>query len=269
MLSDPQYWDRLPNGYTALYYLASVEEARLKYLIVDGKVTPTTTVEDAKAFRRVAAFPIRERAEKTKEVVIPVVIVMNDPDKESELFAKLENVLSEFGGCIRDVDGEGVVAQWRRKSLLDEALEQIEATKSQLGKVTIEDVRLLEKAASELASLKGRDSALPKSVEGFKSVVVLVGTQTITRQDLKKWLKDNKVPNQLNDLARVQEEVYVWEQVRLVAEDVDKKGGLKRLREMAAKADNPAIKTLAKSGLERIYGFLLKEAGKNEELKAA
>lgn len=49
VLSDAQYYSKLPNGYNTLYYLASVDEETLKEQIDKGEVTPNFTIANAKA----------------------------------------------------------------------------------------------------------------------------------------------------------------------------------------------------------------------------
>ena len=172
------------------------------------------------------------------------------------------------------------MARCRRDSLVEEALAQIEATKDGLGRYTLEEMRLAESAADYFTSDegKGKEATLPGRYKGidFKPLIVEVGSinSSVTRKDLSSWVKEKKMPNQLNDRARVQDVIYVWEQARLVAESVDEKGGLKRLRQLAD-ADNPSIAETAQKVLERIYGFLPKGATKakkvtdDKELRAA
>ena len=259
VIQNPENWCHLPNGYNTLYHLTQIEEAKFAELIKTGKVTPRTTLAEAKAFKTVVPFKKKDDTQRD-EGEIPSILRLEDPSKQSELLEKLDELLGSYGATVADADGEGVVAKLRKQSLLEKALAEIEATKGQLQQCTVEQMRMLEKAAGELKSHKN----LPDEYPDYATISALMGEEDITRNSFKKWIKENKVPNQMGDLARIQDAVYVWEQVRLVAQDEDRKGALKRLRELAEKADNLDIKTLAKNALERIYGFLPKEAKRDK-----
>lgn len=276
-LADSAHWCYLPTGYNTLYQLALVEDSKLVGAIMNGEVNPGMTLAEAKALRTVVPITQKKGAASSD---IPVVISLEDPDRQRELISKLDELLREYDGKIKDADKNGVLARCRRDSLVEEALAQIEATKDGLGRYTLEEMRLAESAADYFTSDegKGKEATLPGRYKGidFKPLIVEVGSinSSVTRKDLSSWVKEKKMPNQLNDRARVQDVIYVWEQARLVAESVDEKGGLKRLRQLAD-ADNPSIAETAQKVLERIYGFLPKGATKakkvtdDKELRAA
>ena len=121
---------------------------------------------------------------------------------------------------------------------------------------------MLHGAAIELSKLKGRQTCLPEDYKDFGPLAKLLSTEDITKAEIKRYCKDNKLPNPLGDQARVQHEVYVWEQVRLIAVQEDKAGALKRLKAMANEADNTTIRDLAKRVLKDIAGFEPKAAMK-------
>ena len=50
-------------------------------------------------------------------------------------------------------------------------------------------------------------------------------------------------------------ELYIWEQVRLITEKKDVKGGIKRLRDMASRSTIPKIKSLAQKVLKEVTRF--------------
>ena len=167
---------------------------------------------------------------------------------------------------VSDAKGSGVLADWRRETVREQALEGIEATKRQFSDGAYETFLMLHGAAIELSKLKGRQPCLPEDYKDFGPLAKLLSTEDITKAEIKRYCKDNKLPNPLGDQARVQHEVYVWEQVRLIAVQEDKAGALKRLKVMANEADNTTIRDLAKRVLEDIAGFEPKAAMKKKDL---
>ncbi len=265
-LADSANWARLPTGYNTLYQLALVEDSDLADAIENGVVNPGMTLDEAKALRSVVPF----RQKKTVlSSDIPVILSLEDPDRQAELIPKLDALLREYDGKIKDADKNGVLARLRRDSLAKDTLDQIEAAKDGLGRYTLEEMRLAESAASYFMSVdgKGKDATLPNRYKDndFNALIAEIApiNSSVTKKGLSSWVKEEKIPNQLNDLARVQDVVYVLEQARLVAESIDEKGGLKRLRQLA-EADNPSIAETAQKMLERIHGFLPKGAAKGK-----
>ncbi len=276
-LADSANWGRLPKGYNTLYQLALVEDSKLADAIKNGVVNPGMTLAKAKALLTVVPITQNKGAASSD---IPVVISLEDPDRQRELISKLDELLREYDGKIKDADKNGFLARCRRDSFVEEALAKLEASKDDLGRYTLEEMRLAESAADYFTSDegKGKEAKLPGRYKGmdFKPLIAEIAPDKspVTKKVLTAWVKERKVPNQLNDLTRVQDVIYVWEQARLVAESVDEKGGLKRLRQLVD-ADNPSIAGAAEEVLERIYGFLPKEAAKgkkvteDKELRAA
>ncbi|QVL46988.1 MAG: hypothetical protein KFB96_14700 [Thiocapsa sp.] len=267
-LADSANWGRLPKGYNTLYQLAQVEDSKLADAIKNGVVNPGMTLAKAKALH--TAVPItRNKGAASSD--IPVILSLEDPDRQRELISKLDELLREYDGKIKDADKNGFLARCRRDSFVEEALAKLEATKDGLGRYTLEEMRLAESAADYFTSDegKGKEATLPGRYKGmdFKPLIAEVGAinSSVTKKVLTAWVKERKIPNQLNDLARVQDVIYVWEQARLVAESVDEKGGLKRLRQLV-NADNPSIAETAQKMLDRIYGFLPKGAAKGKKI---
>jgi hypothetical protein len=267
-LADPANWRHLPTGYNTLYQLALVEDSDLADAIANGVVNPGMTLAEAKALRTVVPFTQKKGAASSD---IPVILSLSGADRQPELLSKLDALLREYGGKIKDADKNGVLARCRRDLLAKDALAQIEATKDGLRRYTLEEIRLAESAADYFMSPDGKvkGATLPTRYKGidFKPLIAEMALviSPVTKKELSSWVKEKKIPNQLNDLARVQDMVYVWEQARLVAEDIDEKGGVKRLNQLV-EADNPSIAEAAKDVLERIYGFLPKEAAKGKKV---
>ena len=267
-LADSAHWCRLPTGYNTLYQLALVEDSKLAEAIANGVVNPGMTLAEAKALRTVVPFTQKKG---TASSDIPVILSLSGADRQPELLAKLDALLREYGGQIKDADKNGLLARCRRESLVKDALAQIEATKDGLSRYTLEEMRLAESAAGYFMSPDGKvkGATLPtryKDID-FKPLITEVGAinSSVPKKELSSWVKEKKMPNQLSKLARVQDMVYVWEQARLVAEKIDETGAIKRLRKLVD-ADNPLIAATAEDVLERIYGFLPKEAAKGKKV---
>ena len=259
VLSNPDYWAKLPSSYNTLYQLASIDESTLIEHIESGRVTPETTLFEAKALRTVGNFQPRD-GEETDDGVIALTLAIPNVEHRRELFEKLHQLLRDYDGTVRDTQEDGAMAEWYREKVRQHALNKIEETKADLGKYTLDDLRTLEAGARALAGIKGRGARVPADYEGYASLSELVGEEEITRGTFRQWCKVNKMPCQLADLSRVQHEVYVYEQARLVAEREDEDGALKRLKRIASVADNTAMKKLATDLLGMLSDFVPKAA---------
>ena len=96
---------------------------------------------------------------------------------------------------------------------------------------------------------------LPDDYVDLKRLRKLLGIEHITRGQLKKWCNDHHVPCQFSDLASMDKDFYIWEQVRLVTENKDVKGGLKRLRNLATRSTVPKIRALSQRLLNELTRF--------------
>jgi hypothetical protein len=128
---------------------------------------------------------------------------------------------------------------------------------------------MLEDAAHFLSKAKNQGSkaelaingelvirtCLPDEYKDIATIRELLGAKDITRGLLKKWCVDNKVPNQFTQLSSMDKQLYVWEQVRLITERKDIKGGVKNLKNMASYSTIPHIKELAKKLLADVSQF--------------
>jgi len=273
VLSNPAYQSRLPNGYNTLYYLASVDEGKLVQQIESGEVTPNFTLASAKSLRDVmpkvaSQKPIEEKTTKTERYEVGVLSIAA-PQNVEKFEQELAALLEKYKGAITLTHKENSLAEWHRKLIHQQALEQIEISEAELKHISLDEVRMLEDAAHFLAKDKNQKTkaeivindelvtrtCLPTDYKDFARIAQLVGRNEITRGYLKKWCIENKVPNQFTELTSMDKELYIWEQVRLVTEKKDVKGGIKRLKDMAGRSTIPVMKELAQNVLREVTRF--------------
>lgn len=273
VLSNPAYHSRLPNGYNTLYYLASVDEQELVNQIESGVITPNFTLESAKVLR--TALPKKtattKGAEKKAKAITYEVgsISIAAPSNTEQFQADLEKLLSKYSGKVTYTHKDSSLADWHRKIVHQQACEMISKSEAELNNISYEEIRMLEDAAHFLAKEKNQKrkvelvindelvmrTCLPDDYKDLARIRKLLGVEHVTRGVLKKWCIDNKVPNQFTELSSMDKELYIWEQVRLVCERKDVKGGMKRLRDMASRSTIPNIKSLAQQALEEVTRF--------------
>ena len=145
----------------------------------------------------------------------------------------------------------------------------IAKSEAELKIISYEELRMLEDAAHFLTKDKNQKTkaelvikdelvmrtCLPDDYKDLVRIQTLLGGENITRGFLKKWCIENKVPNQFTELSSMDKELYVWEQVRLISERKDVKGGHKRLKDMATRSTIPAMKMLAQKALKEVTRF--------------
>ena len=274
VLSNPSYHSRLPNGYNTLYYLASVDEKQLVQQIESGEITPNFTLASAKLLREAlpkkASSSTKATAKKPKTVTYDVgSICIAAPNNTDQFQVDLEKFLSKYGGSITYTHKDNSLAEWHRKIVHQQACEMIANSEAELKNISYEEIRMLEDAAHFLTKDKNQKNkaelvikdelvmrtCLPDDYKDLAKIRALLGIEHVTRGQLKKWCIDNKVPNQFTELSSMDKELYIWEQVRLVAERKDVKGGLKRLKDMASRSTIPNIKTLAQKALKEVTRF--------------
>ena len=262
VLSNPIYYARLPNSYNTLYHLTSVDEQQLVKQIESGEISPNFTLSRAKSLRVNApkAGTAKQSAPPPKTPTYEVgTLSIEEPHHIEKFEADLAALLLKYNGSIALTHNENSLAEWHRKLLLQKANEQIAKSEAQLGNISLEQLRMLEDAAHYLQKDKNQKhkreivykdelvtrTCLPDDYKDFAPLVKLLGREEIQRGFLKKWCIDNKVPNQFTELSSMDKELYVWEQVRLITDKKDVKGGLKRLKDMASRSTIPQIKELA------------------------
>jgi len=273
VLSNPSYFQRLPNSYNTLYHLTSVNETQLIEQIESGEISPNFTLSSAKSLRLSSpkgGAATSAETKKPKTVTYDVgTLSIAEPHNVAQFEADLTALLGKYNGTVTVTHKENSLAEWHRKIVHQRALEHIEKSEAQLTKVTLEQLRMLEDAAHYLQKDKNQRhkreividgelvtrTCLPNDYKDYKELVELLGREEIQRGFLKKWCIENKVPNQFTELSSMDKELYVWEQVRLITEKKDPKGATKRLKDLASRSTILAIKDLAKNALSEVTRF--------------
>lgn len=275
VLSNPSYHSRLPNGYNTLYYLASVDENQLVQQIENGEITPNFTLASAKLLREAQPKKTTTKVKfaepkKPKTITYEVgSISIAAPANTDQFQVDLLKLLTKYGGTITHTHKDNSLAEWHRKIVHQQACEMIAQSEAGLQNISYEEIRMLEDAAHFLTKDKNQKNkaelvikdelvmrtCLPDDYKDLAKIRALLGIEQVTRGQLKKWCIDNKVPNQFTELSSMDKELYIWEQVRLVAERKDVKGGLKRLKDMASRSTIPNIKSLAQRALKEVTRF--------------
>lgn len=273
VLSNPAYFAKLPNSYNTLYHLTSVDNKQLVQQIEAGQITPNYTLSSAKQLRDYA--PKTSTTKKTSVVKIKTPIYevgtlsIAEPRNVNEFEADLAKLLEKYKGTISLTHKESSLAEWHRKLLHSQALEKISKSEGDLKHISLEEIRMLEDAAHFLSKDKNQKTkaeivingelvtrtCLPEDYKDYKKLTRLLKTKDITRGFLKTWCIANKVPNQFTELKSIDKELYIWEQVRLVTEKKDLKGGIKRLKDMASRSNIPKMKALAQKALDELTRF--------------
>lgn len=271
VLSNPIYFNRLPNSYNTLYHLAAVEEQQLVQKIEDGVITPSYSLLSAKMLRENAKPPTAAQSGGKKKSSSYVVGTLSiEAPKDLEQFEKeLAALVEKYSGQVAYAHAENSLFSWHKGLLREQSLKKIEKSEKQLKSTTLEQMRMLEDAAHFLAQEKNQKikaeifidgetverTCLPEDYKDYQALKSLLGEEVITRARLKNWCIQNKVPNQFTELKSMDKELYVWEQVRLVTEKKDVKGGSKRLKDLATYSTIPEIKELAGKALAEISRF--------------
>ena len=273
VLSNPTYYSRLPNGYNTLYYLASVDEKQLVRQIESGEITPNFTLASAKSLRE--ALPKKKTIEpvdkkKAKTVTYELgTVSFAAPHNVDQFQSDLDELLEKYKGTITHTHKENSLAEWHRKIIHQQACEMIAKSEAGLNVVSYEEVRMLEDAAHFLSKEKNQKTTaelvikdelvtrvcLPDDYRDLPRIRKLLGIEHVTRGQLKKWCIDNRVPNQFTEMSSMDKELYIWEQVRLIAEKKDVKGGMKRLKDMAGRSTIPKIMALSQKALKEVTRF--------------
>ena len=272
VLSDPENWKNLPNALNTLYYLSMIDEARLVACLGSGQITPELTVARAKAL---AKAPARDAANDGALGVDDelchrqVVFSIPEPDDLQKFLNEMDKLAARYNGTLDHPMNKRSVREWRRRLALLNTLEEIADSEDKLQNVNLAQLRMLEEAEAYLTKARsaGRsregqaeargatDPCLPDDYKDFEPLVELLGEGEITNKVIKRWCKEKAVPTRLA-LSEVAQEVYVWEQLRLLAGREDEKGARKRLEKMANAKKHPAIARAAKDALEQIARFL-------------
>ena len=219
---------------------------------------------------KASSKPKSAEVKKPKTLVYEVGSISIAAPNDTEQFqADLQRLLKKYEGVITHTHKDNSLAEWHRKIIHQQACEMIAQSEAQLQNISYEDVRMLEDAAHFLTKDKNQKNkaelvikdelvmrtCLPDDYKDLARIRELLGIEHVTRGQLKKWCIENKVPNQFTELSSMDKELYIWEQVRLVTERKDVKGGLKRLKDLSSRSTIPNIKTLAQRALTEVTRF--------------
>jgi hypothetical protein len=272
VLSDSQYYSKLPNGYNTLYYLASVDEETLKEQLDKGEVTPDFTIASAKRLRDSSKDEVvrnNKGSSANSEQLAVGVINIAAPGNLAQFQQELDKLLKKYDGSLKVSAASGSLVEWHKNQLHEKAIDEIKKHESDLVDISLDQMRMLEDAAHYLTrpknqsfkkeiEIKGKvveKTALPEDYVHYKEIVALTGLEPVTWVNLKYWCIDNKIPNQFTELQSIDKPLYVWEQVRLATEGKDAKGARKRLKDLASYSTFPEIKELALSAYEELTRF--------------
>lgn len=267
VLSDPAYQSRLPNGYNTLYQLAQLDEKTLVHQLENGKITPDTTLAVAKSWRastpetkpKVMPFDETPAASAPNAILEVGSLFITTPNSFDKFEQDLKAFLQRYQGSIVYAHKPDSIAAIHKQQLLAKALQQIAQMESQLNKVTLEELRILEDVAFFLSKSRNQGfkaeivlngelverTALPRDHKDYDRISRLIGSDVVCRGTIRLWCRANQVPCQFVDLKDINKELYVWEQVRLVLQNKDVKGAMRRIKSLVTHGRIPEIKALA------------------------
>lgn len=257
VLSDPDYWEKLPRALNTLYHLSRLDDADVRDAIESGQITPALTVSQAKTFvqlKKSKRSGAKLQNMGAEEDYIDVVVSIRRTDDLSKALQDAYNFANTHGGMLDSRKNKHSFVEWRLKESIQQILANIDETKGRLKHVTLDQMRLLEEAAEALSKLKqdkkGPEPMLPDDYPDLDALRTLLGLTDITKKGVKKWCKDHGVPTRLA-LSDVDQPVYVWEQIRLIAEKQDENAAMKRL-EAVGKCEDRAVRKVAMDALEKL-----------------
>jgi superfamily II RNA helicase len=270
ILSDPQYFNRLPNSYNTLYHLSSIDNDELVKQIEDGVITPDYGLTSAKKLKSQSSSTSDETNNKETKSLYEVGKIQIEKIEDLEgLKNDLNKLLKKYNGSISYSKNKESLYEHYHNQLLQQSLQKIEELEKSLNDVSLDQLRMLEDAADFLSKdtkstvkkevedkgKKEMRSCLPDDYEHLKDLQNLIGKKDIFKNEIRQWCIENKIPNKFTELRSIDKELYVWEQVRLVLEKKDVKGGMKRLKDMGQTSSNPNIRELSNTVLHEINLF--------------
>ena len=270
ILSDPQYFNRLPNSYNTLYHLSSIDNDELVKQIEDGVITPDYHLSSAKKLKsQSSSTSDKTNNEETKSLYEVGKIQIEKIEDLDGLKNDLDKLLKKYNGSISYSKNKESLYEHCHNQLLQQSLQKIVELEKTLNNVSLDQLRMLEDAADFLSKdtkstvkkevedgdKKVMRSCLPDNYEHLKDLQNLIGKKDIFKKEIRQWCIDNKVPNKFTELRSIDKDLYVWEQVRLVLEKKDVKGGMKRLEYMGKGSSRPNIKELSNTVLHEINRF--------------
>lgn len=270
ILSDPQYFNRLPNSYNTLYHLSSIDNDELIKQIEDGVITPDYGLVSAKRLKsQSSSTSNEENNQKTNSLYELGKIQIEKIENLEGLKNDLNKLLKKYDGSISYSKNKESLYEHHHNQLLQQSLQKIVELEKSINTVSLDELRILENAADFLSKEKklivkkevehdGKKvtrACLPDDYDDLEKLQNLLGKKDIFKSEIRQWCVENKVPNKFTDLRTIDKELYVWEQVRLVLEKKDVKGGLTRLEDMGKHSNNVDIKELANTALYQINLF--------------
>lgn len=274
VLSNPAYHPMLPNGYNTLYHLAGIDETTLVRQLESGQITPNFTLVNAKLLKAASPEKLKTGALRSPPSVASTkyevgTLSIGDPVRIDEFEADLRTLLQKYSGSITVSRQKCSLFDWHTQVMHQEAVTRIEKAERELSNISLEDIRTIEDAAhflqkdqsqknKEEISINGKmvtRTCLPRNYKDFEKLELLIGCSQITRGLLKHWCIKNKVPTQFTEVSAIDKDIHVWEQVRLICEKKDVKGGTKRLKDLASKSTNTNIRKLAERLLMEMQRF--------------
>lgn len=247
VLSNQDYWPKLPSSYNTLYALSALNEAQLIAFIGSGRVTPETTLGAAKALTGKGAQ--KKSSITSSEAMRNVILSISESADFAKFIEEIKQLAEQYQANLDHPMNKDSIGWWNHQKQLAAVEAKIEETQWQLQGVTLEQLRMLERAVGALPKSKKDGPSSPPLSEDyaeFDQLADLLGTREITKKALQTWCKDKHIPSRLA-LADVEHEVYIWEQVRLIGIQDDAKGALKRLHAISEKSHQAEIKQLVRT----------------------
>lgn len=255
VLSNRDYWPKLPSSYNTLYALCALGEVELIAFIDSGQVTPKTTLSEAKALTGKGAR-LKQPGSTSSESMRDVVLSIPESADFTTFMQEINNLAEKYRANLSHPMNKNSIGWWNRQTQIADVEAKIEEKQGQLQGITLEQLRMLERAVAALPKSKKDDRSpqLPEAYADIDQLAELLGAREITKKTLQKWCKDRHIPSRLA-LADVEHEVYIWEQVRLIAIQEDAKGAQKRLHAISQNNRQAEIKQLARTALNMVDAF--------------
>jgi len=149
VLTNPEYFSRLPNSYNTLYHLTSVNEVQLIKQIENGEITPSFTLEKAKTLKADAPLikseskPGLHESKNSRQVTYEVGNIHITTTSNIESFQnELKILLEKYKGNITYTHKPSSLANFHEAKLLNKAYEKLNQYESQLQSINLDDLRL-------------------------------------------------------------------------------------------------------------------------------
>ncbi|RKT47055.1 hypothetical protein [Thiocapsa rosea] len=273
VLSDRACWNSLPKALNTLYYLSRLDDSHVREAIDSGDISPDTTLSQAKALVSGQTKTVGGRQAKSESAdYMDVTVSIPRTSDVSAVLQATRAMAGSFGGTIDYRKNETSVGEFLLKDTKEFIERSLVETQADLTNATLDEVRMLERAAETLSKGKTKkgdpEPKLPGEDPDATALTALLGVQEITCTSIKEWCSANGVPTRLA-LDEVAQPFYPWEQARLVVENPDDKAARKRLEQLS-RGGNRAIRRLAldiMDGLDNMADFESQFPNANGPLK--